>query len=1067
MSSKLRRTISVAGMWTVSMAVTSLSWSVLAQEEEEQATGDDSVIEVVIVTAQRVTENLQDVPIAVSAFNSDHMEDRQIITPSDLQLNMPSMTYTATNFGGQSVSIRGIGTLVTGSSAEPGVSVHLDEISMPSNLNATEFFDMERVEVLRGPQGTLFGRNATGGAMNFVTNKPDLENMYAGMNFEAGSAQHTRINAIWNLPVSDTVGFRIAGYKLDRLGYTKNLAYGQQSLSGDTIPGIKEYLDGRDSAAMRLSFKWDVTDRLSIGLMHATLREDSDRARITNQVCKRNSLPNTGCDPNAFGLESVHQTATTAGLFTGLIGAIPLGTAGADPTQYDFPRPRMSGLREIHTDFQPIFEYSDDVSTFSVNYEFDYGHLSVIGAHSKISYLSSQDYSMDVGIRFHDAEVFVPPQLLPAFQYNRWPTSAPTGTAGEDWGGGRCDILSGTAGIFGGCMWRDAHNRMFAYDQSDVKGSYHVYEIKYRTQLDGPINGLVGYFRSGEERNTDYYVMANGLDMVGLLGVPSAGLPPLYPSYFVNSSDPAAGIDNTAAAMFGELYFDASDDVRFTVGLRHNQDDKNRSDSSVLFNSQNHVPIATVSVPSALQAIFAAALGVPPELIPPAVAVQQAIALGFLDADYLANINAASGIYWSRTLNILLGPLASGAPETVLAMHYGVTQEQLAAAMATPAYSAARVAISNMVPVAPTFGESRALTNSPDSASFSEISGRVGVEWQMNPETMVYGFFSQGYKPGGLNSAIPVDFQDVSSFTYEPETIAAVEGGTKSSLRGGRLILNTAAFAYSYEGLQVTRIKNNSAINENVDADMMGFEAEGWWAPSNRPNWLYDFSLSLLRTEVGDVMSLDPINRTAGQGGWVLLNNIDPGATTGINYIARVEDFTAESVAAAIAGGAAIPVAFHAPTASGVSIPVLFSRAFLTAQGVDVRDGIPTDISGNSLPNSPNMAFKVGAAYTSPRVGWGGNFTYRVDYMWQGETYSREFNTPGDEMEAWDQLNMSVIYESVNTPLQIKFWVRNVFDQENVTGMYLTSDTSGLFRNYFLTEPRIWGLGVSYTLGDE
>ena len=108
----------------------------------------------------------------MDSFSANVIENRQIINPSDLQLNIPSMNFTANNFGGSSMTIRGIGSIVVGSSGESGISTHVDEVALPMNLNTEEFFDMERVEVLHGPQGTLYGRNATGGAVNFVTQKP-------------------------------------------------------------------------------------------------------------------------------------------------------------------------------------------------------------------------------------------------------------------------------------------------------------------------------------------------------------------------------------------------------------------------------------------------------------------------------------------------------------------------------------------------------------------------------------------------------------------------------------------------------------------------------------------------------------------------------------------------------------------------------------------------------------------------------------------------------------------------------------------------------------------------------
>lgn len=182
-------------------------------------------IEEVIVTAQRTSESIQDVPIAVTALTGDMMEERGVVTSSDLQMSAPSVSYTPTNFGGYSFSIRGIGNLVIG--GESGVSTHINEIPVASQLNAVEFYDMERVEILRGPQGTLFGRNATGGAVNFVTKRPDFDSANGFVDLEGGDYDNIRVKGAVNFPITDNFAVRIAGMSLDRDGYIENTAHGQ------------------------------------------------------------------------------------------------------------------------------------------------------------------------------------------------------------------------------------------------------------------------------------------------------------------------------------------------------------------------------------------------------------------------------------------------------------------------------------------------------------------------------------------------------------------------------------------------------------------------------------------------------------------------------------------------------------------------------------------------------------------------------------------------------------------------------------------------------------------------
>ena len=210
------------------------------------AESSNRAIEEVTVTAQRISESIQDVPIAVTALTGDMLDEKQVITVSDLQMNAPNVSFTNTNFGSNSLSIRGIGRLVTAATGDSGVSVHTNEISIAPNLNSSEFYDMERVEILRGPQGTLYGKNATGGVVNLVTRKPDYESVNGFLDIEAGDYSSERIKAAINIPFTDNFAVRIAGLSIKRDGYTDNLAADQVGLDGRILTGLSDEVDGRD-----------------------------------------------------------------------------------------------------------------------------------------------------------------------------------------------------------------------------------------------------------------------------------------------------------------------------------------------------------------------------------------------------------------------------------------------------------------------------------------------------------------------------------------------------------------------------------------------------------------------------------------------------------------------------------------------------------------------------------------------------------------------------------------------------------------------------------------------------
>ncbi|MYK47126.1 MAG: TonB-dependent receptor [Gammaproteobacteria bacterium] len=1076
MTAAMKKSRGILGPCAILLLVPS---GALFAAEADEAGG---TVEEVIVTAQRVAESIQDVPISVTALTSDAIEDRQVITPSDLQINASNVTFTATNFGGSSFSIRGVGNLVIARSGEPGVSQHLNEIAVVTNLNTFEFFDMERVEILRGPQGTLFGRNATGGAINFVTRKPDMGEVNGFVDFELGDYEHTRSKGALNLPLGDRVGVRLAGFQLDREGYIENLAYGQVSTRGETLSGIKDSVDGRNILSYRATIAWEINDNAKAWGLYSRFEEDDDRARITNQVCEQNALPTTGCTPDGFGWDSPHIGSTTAGIFGGAAGALPFGTVDG---VHDYPRPAISGFRQMHTDFQPILRNDEEILAFGV--EFDVGELSatVSGARRESDYVSQQDYTMDVGA------LLGPTPQNPA---GIWPTSRPAGGAGEEWLSDQCNILEGTSGIRGGCRLGVAQNRVFAFDQLDGVSENWTVEAKVHSNYDGPINFLAGATTYENFAYGGYYVLANTLDLVGTYGSSVLRAPPLYPNFFFNANDPVEGTVSNGWAAFGEVYYDYSDRIKLTGGLRFNKDDKSTNDTSVLFNSAD--------ANGALGGLFGAdpiwlRSGMFGEMV--AIASGTATSLSTTSMRIL-EFHGAEGTYATHGPAAIGGIVALGAAQqigqlvatgqlppqlvpvilgtlglpplfqnSVLAL---LSQNPVAIA-ADPGLQAAGAgmrAIASAVGPAPAFGETRFVTGSPTSSGWREVSGRLGFDYQLDDDTLIYGFFSRGYKPGGFNPPIPPQFQDSTPFTFEAEQVNALEVGAKTTRMDGRLVLNAAGFIYDYTGLQATRIRNNTSINENIDASILGLEAEGTWRPEEMPALAVDFAYGWLNTSVEGSQSIDPIERTAGNSAYITLKNIDPGSTTGVNYVAQESQLTAALVAAALASGAALDVrngltqesVSYPANSAGVSIPAYFSRGFLDAMGVETLEGVPVDLDGNSLPNAPEHTLRLGLAYTF-QVG-AGSLIARWDAYWQSDSYAREFNTIGDEIDSWMQHNMSLIYEREGW--SAKFWMRNVFDDENVTGKYLTSDTSGFFRNYFVTEPRIFGISVRRSFGD-
>ena len=379
---------------------------------------ENTLIEEIIVTAQRFEENARKVPMSVSAFTDAMIEDRQIIGMSDLQIHVPNLTSTLENFGGARITIRGIGDLFGGeenrATTGPSVPIHINGVSAPVDVSVLEFYDVKRVEVMRGPQGSLYGRNATAGAINIVTHRPNFDGFSGYVDLEYGDYDHVRAQGAVNLAFGDQIAIRAAGMTLERDGYIENKA-------ANEISGIDDDMDSRDFHAYRLTGEWRPTENLTVWLMYSRFVEDDSKVRIANQVCKQSELPNLGCDPNEFGLDAMHPSAVTGTVFAALAGTVPFGAK--DPATgliYEFPRPQLS-LREQHTDFNPVFEFDEDAWILGVDWAIDPLTLSLSGSYFDTSRLSQQDYNMDVGF------VMGPTLQNPS---GLWPTSATSGGPG-------------------------------------------------------------------------------------------------------------------------------------------------------------------------------------------------------------------------------------------------------------------------------------------------------------------------------------------------------------------------------------------------------------------------------------------------------------------------------------------------------------------------------------------------------------------------------------------------------------------------------------------------------------
>lgn len=192
-------------------------FNVGAQSESPSAKG---TLEEVVVTAQRRDENIQEVAIAVTAFDGETIQALGFNTPEDIAWQTPGL-YARSTRGSNSnpiFALRGIGVNDQNSNNSPSISIYVDEVNQPfSPMLTFHLMDLERVEVLKGPQGSLYGKNTTGGAVNFITRKPSLEGNdgYARVNYEM-KYRAALLEGAFGGPISDTVAGRIAFFGVNQ-----------------------------------------------------------------------------------------------------------------------------------------------------------------------------------------------------------------------------------------------------------------------------------------------------------------------------------------------------------------------------------------------------------------------------------------------------------------------------------------------------------------------------------------------------------------------------------------------------------------------------------------------------------------------------------------------------------------------------------------------------------------------------------------------------------------------------------------------------------------------------------
>ena len=543
------------------------SFNLSAQEVEE-----------VVVTATRKEESIQNLALSVQAFDAEGLADAQLTELADLSDYMPGFSYAHGIGSGSGAGVRGVAGAAIGAGTTSSVQMAINGHGLNgSAFGEIGFLDVQQVEVLAGPQGTLFGRNAVGGLINLVTARPTAEaGGYA--NFELGNYGSERISTAVNLPFGDNVRTRLAYSSFVKDGWIKNIGTGND-------------IDGRDAYGVRLSVDVDLPNDSMIKFNSAHYSSDDNRLNVAGTYCARDAF--YGCSP--FEKGNLNEPYHVAGTIGGLIDVLtflspsvnydPYASAvGLAPNSIDTVRKNWDPKRTQVVENTQV-EYVKELTNMTVKAKYSY-------ATRDYDHIDDNDHSMATE-GFLTAVGPVDPW---AVQFECFPASITMGSEATECS--QADEVTRQAEISVISDFDGPHNfTAGVYQwQSDFDNDYHVQTSSYQMLRDFDQHPYMSSLFGGALNDLGGIVawsVFGGVFGAVAPAIPTIGLPAALGLIVQNTLGTCAtfgglcerslpnkmgglitdqnGITKSTAFM-AEYYYQMNDATKFTFGLRYNDD---------------------------------------------------------------------------------------------------------------------------------------------------------------------------------------------------------------------------------------------------------------------------------------------------------------------------------------------------------------------------------------------------------------------------------------------------------------------------------------------------------------
>ncbi|HVP83921.1 MAG TPA: TonB-dependent receptor [Rhizomicrobium sp.] len=982
-----------------------------------QAMPSRASVETVTVTSSKLGgADVQSVPIAITAMSQEQLTATQTAGGPDLVKQVPNLTFTKTNFTGYSIQIRGIGTQAVSVTTDPAVAIAFNDTPFIRNhFFEQEFFDVAQVEVLRGPQGTLYGRNATAGVVNLVSAKPSdqFEAMISG---DIGSYKSRRFEAMVNLPITDDqLALRIAGEWTKRQGYTYN------EETGDRV-------DGRDLWSGRVTLGMKPIEKLQAYLVWEHFSEDDDRERSTKQLCNTDPGPNqigpfnqsfdvTGFDGVTHHIDQ-GDYVTDLPLGGGARGALSQGCLPSSlysPQSYQVPNgaalpivyaaqaigliqgqnpyvgtTQSMNLRVIDSALKPAYKAKNDIVEFTADYDLAPTLKLTWQTGYNHDFLSSTEdfnrFNSNPGLFFTSADQ---PNV------DGWSD----GSLGYQYtpGGLMCDPQLGCS------------DRLVGEDLSQEHSWQISQEVRLTSNFSGPFNFSAGGNYLHYETLEDYYVFLNLITMVarynglgytanatcqggpqsqvlspigatfGVFNCPYTDPTPLTPGFDGQGHNYFRSINPytlTSYAGFGEAYYQLTNDLKLTGGLRWTDDQKHFVDipSEVLNNGWGY-PVSGVVNQEWQEFTGRAVVNWTPKL-------------DFTDQTL---------VYGSYSRGYKAGG-ANPPPPNVFIEAQDVTAPK-----------------SSTHPIA----------FAPEFINAFELGTKntlLDGAFTLNGDLFYYDY--KGYQISQI-----VDRTSVN-LNFDATVKGAEIEGTYEPVPGLR-------FNFS-GGWEDSRLADGSKAIDLMDrtaghTDWLVVKPQ-IFATSNciLPQYVV--------AELVEAANISPEPFGPYWNGGQYLSSVFWGNACQAAYAQHLDPIVQETNTGLLSG---FP-------------PSGFDPATAPNNG----EGFDKDLSGNQLPNAPPLTVSFGAQYSLPITpDWVG--TIRADYYWQDYSWARVFNdNPYDRLRGYTNVNLTFILTNQDG-WQAMAYAKNIFNTTAITGAFLNSDDTALTTNVFVTDPRLIGIRVT------